>query len=416
MDTYDTLNELVDLKDVLQGIPDIIKWLRGKDTLAKIKTTEILDKNLNFLLGSGASQGLLPTLVLEIKQDNSKVAHTVETLATKFKDNPNILAHLFSWYVKKVISPAAEYDPYETSIDTTKTDAATKAEDNYKDFLGTILKILTKKTHRNRVNIFTTNYDGMVAHTAEQLLRSGTYDFHLNDGGTGFVKRTLNARNFGRYYQDHGVFDRHSKSVPQINLIQLHGSVYWYKDAERNKHVENIEISYELERAKRRVDDVPCLECNEFNNILSDETKKASDLEALSLNLDQNAISSFQISYKALPVVNPNKWKFHETVFEEHYYQMLRLLSYELEKPDSVFITFGFSFEDEHILNLVKRSLSNPSLQLFICCFSKVDKSHMEEKFNGFENVEFVTVDGDLNFTAFNSEVFSASTEGLSTE
>src|SRR5260221_9249952 len=43
------------------------------------------------------------------------------------------------------------------------------------------------------------------------------------------------------------------------------------------------------------------------------------------------------------------KWKFHETVYEEHYYQMLRLLSYELEKPNAVLITFGFSFADEHI-------------------------------------------------------------------
>ncbi|MCD9146195.1 SIR2 family protein [Pseudophaeobacter flagellatus] len=376
--------------------------------MSKINKSDIYDKNLNFLLGSGASHGLLPTLALKLKVDGTEIAHTVETLATKYAGSPDILAHLFSWYVQEVISPAAQYDPDDVIFNTAEQD---KAIENYQIFLSTVLKFLAKKKDKNRANIFTTNYDGMIAHTGEQLLRIGAYDFHLNDGGAGFVKRTLNARNFSRYYQDHGVFDRHAKSVPQINLIQLHGSVYWYKDEE------NIEISYDLKRASKRVNEVPCRESEAFKAILSDETKTDLGLAALNLTSeDPQANLSFQSSYETLPVVNPTKWKFHETVFEEHYYQMLRLLSYELEKPDSVFIAFGFSFADEHILNLVKRSLSNPSLQLFICCFSGETVSEMKGKFKGFDNVEFITVDGDLDFTSFNKEVFNVSSEGLAVE
>ncbi|MEJ8476873.1 hypothetical protein [Roseibium algae] len=370
--------------------------------MSKIDKSDIYDKNLNFLIGSGASHGLLPTLALSLKDDVSKQAHTVETLATKFASNTNISAHLFSWYVQEVISPAAKYDP---DFKFFPFGPQRKVIENYKIFLGTVLKILSKKKHKNRANIFTTNYDGMIAHTAEEMMRLGSYDFHLNEGGTGFIKRTLNAKNFGRYYQDHGVFDRHSKSVPQVNLIQLHGSVYWYKDGE------NIEISYDIKRASKRVSDVPCRVNAEFKAILSDETKTDTDLVALALHVDHDANVKFQSSYDALPVVNPTKWKFHETVFEEHYYQMLRLLSYELEKPDTVFIAFGFSFADEHILNLVKRSLSNPSLQLFICCFSEKTKGEMHVKFKGFENVEFITVDGILDFTAFNEQVLTLSNE-----
>ena len=106
--------------------------------------------------------------------------------------------------------------------------------------------------------------------------------------------------------------------------------------------------------------------------------------------------------------MNPTKWKFHETVFEEHYYQSLRALSYELEKPNSVFIVFGFSFADEHILSLIKRSLSNPTLKIFICCFSDEQEKNLEEKFKIFENVELIRTEGDLDFTKFNTEVFSA--------
>lgn len=158
--------------------------------MSKINKSDIYEKNLNFLLGSGASYGLLPTLALELKQGGTEEPHTVETLATKYEGIPDFQAHLFSWYVREVILPAAEYNPDFTIFNTTEQD---KAIENYRQFVETVLKILSKKSHKKRVNIFTTNYDGMVAHTAEALLRLGSYDFHLNDGTDGFVKRTLNG-------------------------------------------------------------------------------------------------------------------------------------------------------------------------------------------------------------------------------
>ncbi|WP_297339332.1 hypothetical protein [Pseudophaeobacter sp.] len=380
-----------------------------------INKSEIYEKNLNFLVGSGASYGLLPTLALKVKQHGTTKAHTIETLATKYEGNEAFQAHLFSWYVREVILPAAAYNPDLSFINTNEQD---KVIENYNLFLETILKLLSRKSHKKRVNIFTTNYDGMIAHTAEALLRRGSHDFHLNDGTDGFVKRTLNARNFGRYFQDHGVFDRHSKSVPQINLVQLHGSVYWYKDGEK------IEVAYDLRRAEKQISNVPLRENQDFFDMLFDETKTDEALALLSASADLSGLTptsdaapssggitaknaAFQEAYKSLPIVNPTKWKFHETVFEEHYYQMLRLLSYELEKPDTVFIAFGFSFADEHILNLVKRSLSNPSLQMYVCCFDDAEKETMEGKFLGFGNVELVRVEGFLDFTAFNEEVFT---------
>ena len=89
----------------------------------------------------------------------------------------------------------------------------------------------------------------------------------------------------------------------------------------------------------------------------------------------------------------------------------MRLLSYELEKPDTVFVAFGFSFADEHILNLVKRSLSNPSLHMYVCCFNEAEKDEMENKFLGFGNIELVTVEGTLDFSAFNEQVFTTKSE-----
>ncbi|WP_369944530.1 hypothetical protein [Xanthomonas medicagonis] len=108
--------------------------------------------------------------------------------------------------------------------------------------------------------------------------------------------------------------------------------------------------------------------------------------------------------------MNPTKWKFHETVFEEHYYQMLRMLSFELERENSVLITFGFSFADEHILNLVKRSLSNPQLMVFVTCFNETEYARLSVQFADYANVACVTAaDGLLTFDTFNAMLTSVS-------
>ncbi|WFU04502.1 SIR2 family protein (plasmid) [Rhizobium sp. CB3171] len=368
--------------------------------MAKINRNEIFDKNLNFLIGSGASYGLLPTLALKIKDSTSGEAHTIETLATKFESAPNIKALVFSWYAKNVISPAAAFSVYDPDG---FTDPQGAVLDNYEKFLRTLLSFLAKKGEHNRANVFTTNYDGLIAHVSEVMQRNGQPDFILNDGGSGFIKRSLSARNFNRYIRDQGAFDRHSKSVPQINLLQLHGSVYWYKDSP-----DNIEISYDLQRSIERMAAVPNIGSSEFEALIDEPGKNDEDIIPDKFSVSKEAIEQFWAHYDRLPIVNPTKWKFYETVFEEHYYQILRLLSYELEKTNTIFITFGFSFADEHILNLVKRSLSNPTLKVFACCFDDAERNLFLKKFEGFANVELVSVDGKLDFEAFNDQVFSA--------
>lgn len=339
--------------------------------------------------------GLLPTLELKIKQAGSQRSHTLETLATMFEDDEDIMPLLFSYYVKNVIAPAAKFDYSETNI------SQKAVLRSYTHFLTSILTLLNKKGQVRRANIFTTNYDGLIAHCAEQMVQQGQFDFILNDGSIGFKKKTLQTRTFNRSVKDQGTFDQHEISIPQINLIQPHGSIYWYKDGE------NIEVSYDLQRSSNRADTVPEFSNSDFEDLLLDETKDDNDIIPDDIHENAEVIEEFWEHYRKLPIVNPTKWKFHETVFEEHYYQSLRTLSYELEKPNSVFIVFGFSFADEHILSLVKRSLSNPTLKVFICCYSEQIKSELEIKFGVFDNVELIRTDGKLDFKTFNKEVFS---------
>ncbi len=144
-----------------------------------------------------------------------------------------------------------------------------------------------------------------------------------------------------------------------------------------------------------------------FSAALENQDAVLADLPAA--DFPDEALNAFWTQYKVMPIVNPTKWKFHETVYEEHYYQMLRLLSYELEKPNAVLITFGFSFADEHILNLVMRSLSNPRLQAFVCCYSAKSHAAMEDAFKGYRNVKCLVLPDDqkMDFTAFNEQVLA---------
>lgn len=362
--------------------------------------SDVYDKNVSFLIGSGASFGLFPTLALGVKDQNGEKT-TVETLATCLvggRENPQYTA-LFMHYYKQCIEPVLTVDYAAAAGDGVKAAVL----DNYTKFLRTILFMLGRKKSGDKkvCNVFTTNYDGCLAFAAEELLRDGSNEFHINDGTQGFKRRFLDARNFNTVLTQTGVFGRHRNDVPQINLIQLHGSAYWYKDEQR------IQVSYSQGNDSRLLENAGFAKCAAFSAALQDANSTVANLP--NVDFEAEEVSEFWGRYDALPIVNPTKWKFHETVFEEHYYQMLRYLSYELEQSNSVLITFGFSFADEHIKNLIKRSLSNPTLQVFVCCFNKADAEFIDFEFSQFPNVQPVLLDDVMDFSAFNAQVFAVS-------
>lgn len=362
-----------------------------------ISASDVYDKDLNFLFGAGASSGLFPTLALQIKNEHG-VAWTLEELATHFEGTGDQrYIPLFMHYYNTCIRPAQVFNVNLAAGDETRG----KVVGNYRAFLNTVLKILQRrKALERRCNLFTTNYDGCFPLIADEILRDGSIDFLLNDGARGFRRRYLQARNFNTYLCQTGVFERHQTSIPQINLVHVHGSVYWQKDNA------NIVVDYERQEGDDLLDAGAQERLTGFSASLNNPDATLEQLAPPAFS--QQELDTFMAAYQSLPIVNPTKWKFHETVFEEHYYQMLRMLSYELEKPNAVLITFGFSFADEHILNLVKRSLSNPHLQVFVCCYSQRAKDKLQAEFGGFRNVRCLALeDGAMNFTAFNEHVFS---------
>lgn len=362
-----------------------------------ISIQDIYNQDINFLFGSGASFGLLPTLQLQVQTGVNGRRYSLEELATKFeREKDRRLIPLFMHYYANCIRPAENL-----RLQAVTTEPGTTVIKNYRTFLLTALEMVKRrKALDRRCNVFTTNYDGCFPLVADALIEEGHVDFVLNDGARGFTRRIVQARNFGAYLCHAGVFGRYQSSIPQINLIHLHGSVYW------SKQDAAIRVDYDL-RERQDLLDADDLELLQpFSTALNNPVATINDLP--DTGFTDEALDAFWAKYELMPIVNPTKWKFHETVYEEHYYQMLRLLSYELEKPNAVLITFGFSFADEHILNLVMRSLSNPRLQVFVCCFDVVEHTSMEQKFKGHRNVKCLVLDdGVMNFTAFNEKVLA---------
>jgi len=325
---------------------------------------------------------------------------TIETLATRFETWPEKHTALFMHYYNTCIYPVQTFSPA-----TVKDISGLENLKNYEIFLKTLLGLLDRRKDLNRkVNVFTTNYDGCLEHSADKIFMKGSHDFIVNDGTSGFHKKHLHAKNFNTFQCQTGIFERTNYGIPQINIIHLHGSVYWSKSDEK------IEVNY-AGNFKNLLNPRTISKINKFSAYLGTKEGTTANIPVVSFTRQQ--IDRFWGEYNKLPIVNPTKWKFHETVFEEHYYQMLRLLSYELEKPNSILIAFGFSFADEHIRKLVQRSLANPQLQTFICCFSQRGAAAMSEEFKLWKNVTIIAPpDGEkLDFTNFNKYIFSLKPE-----
>jgi len=368
-----------------------------------IEPLDVYNKNINILIGSGASADLFPTLALGIKNAKGE-KETIETLATNFENCLEKKTALFMHYYNTCIYPVQNFKPDAVATYEGKTNL-----DNYELFLTTLLGLLDRRQGLNRkINIFTTNYDGCLTHAADSLLKKGSHDFVVNDGTSGFHRKYLHSKNFSTFQCQTGIFERTNYGIPQLNIIHLHGSVYWSKSGDK------IEVGYTNEFGNLLNEDIAS-NIHDFSNFLVAKDGVTENIPPVTFSRQQ--IDNFWQEYEKLPIVNPTKWKFHETVFEEHYYQMLRLLSYELEKPNSILITFGFSFADEHILRLVQRSLSNPQLQTFICCYSQGSTKSMREEFKLWKNVKVIgPPDGEkLNFTNFNKYIFSLKPENYET-
>ncbi|MFR0655926.1 SIR2 family protein [Pantoea sp. SIMBA_079] len=328
------------------------------------RASNIYDKNINFLFGSGASATYIPTLWLD--KDT-----TYETLLSHsdIKGKTDVENYILSAYYNNIIHKTFCIEPKPTPKKFSKT------LQDYNRFLYELVSLLERKGSNQikRGNIFTTNYDLFFETAADIALNKKS--FYFNDGALGFRERSLNISNFHLSHWHQGTHDLYKQEIPTVNIIKMHGSVSWNKNNEQKINIDYPKFAPEKTKLECSID------INDFTKNFNDTDEDLSDYLDLSKK-DIDSLADFRVDYDRLAIVSPTKEKFSETVFQQHYYQSLRLLSYELEKPQTVLICFGFSFQDEHILEIIKRSLSNPTLKVFIFCYSKDSRRSINETIN----------------------------------
>lgn len=190
----------------------------------------------------------------------------------------------------------------------------------YSEFIKVILQLLYHANSRQvtkNINIFTTNYDLFIEKSLDELMKYESFVF--NDGGNGYFNRILDSANYNKSVVYRGLNDNYLNELPTLALIKPHGSMNWERDQE--------------------------------DNIL------------IRQSVVENPV-----------VVKPTGLEGQETFLNNHFHDMLRVFQLELDKPQSILIVIGFSFQDKHIAKMLNRSLKNPELNVFIFCYSESDK------------------------------------------
>ncbi|WP_288396034.1 SIR2 family protein [uncultured Vagococcus sp.] len=353
------------------------------------------EKQITFLLGAGASAPFFSSLVNieNILSDSSVSIEAKELVKLIFfeksiSDNEYLIKNLEGF-----------------CICGEKKELLLEILNNYENFIYTINEIMKLKNSRvspKRTNIITTNYDLFIESAIEHILQDNNRIFY-NDGASGYINRTLSSDNYNKTLMYSGVFDNYSSEMPTINLIKCHGSINW-KEVSYVEKRSRILVESKFEQIKdinsliksnteqiNKLLSQSDIKLNEGNKIFTmedianllcqkydEELKKKLNLLGTQLN---TIIKPIVEKIEKLQIVLPTKRKFQTTLIEEQYFNMLRFLSYELEKEQSALIVFGFSFYDEHITEIVQRSLNNPSLLVIIFCYKDSDKDEIISRF-----------------------------------
>ncbi|GKW36485.1 MULTISPECIES: SIR2 family protein [Pectobacterium] len=343
------------------------------------KASDLHDKNINFLIGSGASASYIPTLKINDEK-------TYEDILTN-SEYSEIIDFIYHQYYINILKKSFCLLPDGNVSRKKRRDTLI----SYQELIDNIVTLINKKgaNQIRRANIFTTNYDLFFEKASDRLLRESA-NFIFNDGARGLNKRYLQISNFHTSTWHQGTNDLYKFEIPTINLIKMHGSVSWKKIND-----DKIEVNYPISFPEGLELEIESPDIRKAVEIIEENAITCTAKESLGLSdVDELALKKFRKEYNKLAIVNPTKAKFEETVFQQHYYQSLRLLSYELEKPQTVLICFGFSFKDEHIREIISRSLSNPSLIVYIFCYKKHNKSEIKELIND-KKIIFIYPDND---------------------
>lgn len=321
----------------------------GKD-IRKALARSFQSGNVNFLIGSGASTPAIPAA----GQIEQEIADLIEA-----GDEDNARLQMYN-FLAGIQEPTNAIITGEEHADNQQTLA------HYTAFLGIVQTILSERRTTllpKQATIFTSNYDLFIekASISYPALK-------LNDGFTRVPsldnRMEYSSRNFFNTIYNTGNLYNYKVEIPCINLIKLHGSLSWHKDGD--------EIVFSVSVKEMLPEEKTPTQIREFN--------------------------------EGYAVVLPQTAKFRTTLMDRTYYELLRIYANELDRENSLLVSFGFSFGDEHIRDITRRALKNPTLRLIAFAYSDADRASFEQIFSGHNNVEIIAPSegANIDFVKFN--------------
>lgn len=309
--------------------------------------TIVQDSHLSFLLGAGTSASFFEQL--------GPIERVLTELNNETDDARLARASIQGFFFEKVLLPNIKLMGGDASAEP-----LIKSYGRFVALLNRILLGRRTTILSKQANLFTTNVD-MAFEVALELL-----EIDVNDGFAGKINPRLDLGEFGTLRFRQGTRFEYRSEIPVINLFKIHGSAAWKQKDEEIYFDHRLELIKDVDQ-KYRAAKPGLLPINSRDEVITADLLAAAAGRALT-----PAMTEFTAAYDLLSIVNPEKTKFATTVLNKTYYELLRRLANELEKENSALLVHGFSFRDEHLLDLVLRAAAtNPTLQVIVFCHSR---------------------------------------------
>ncbi len=228
-------------------------------------------------------------------------------------------------------------------------------EDDLKYYKTFIKRIISRPINLRRANLFTTNYDLVFEKAMDQL------GVIYVDGFIGGLQKFFHpeAFNFDYYYPAATTEGRVSRMERIIHYYKIHGSLNWVEADEASLH-----------------------------NIYGIEKK------GVEFNGDEGNV-----------LIYPTPMKENDTIGFP-YSEMFRRFANTIQQPQSVLVTYGYSFGDAHINRIILEALTIPSFHLIVVSYSWSDSiKALYERFKSESSVSFIIGEHFANWPTFSTEL-----------
>lgn len=318
----------------------------GRDDIEPWFSALLQAEHCSLLLGSGFTIGACnliettaPSMVAEIKLDDDGLERAIEREATEsarlLGRSPANLEDLLRTAMAvqsglRIVGDevqASQVAKWISSALHSLIDDVLTAERQFTDttngrlreaeiVLASFLMSFAKRTPtRDRLHVFTTNYDRFIEHVCD-LLGIRMMDRFVGALSPRFRSSRLNV---DLHYNPPGIRGEPRLLGGVVRLSKLHGSIDWVW---RDGWVERLPLAF--------------------------GSTKGPEADTV--------------------LVYPNSYKDYETAFFP-YAEVFRDLSAAIVRPNSVVITYGYGFGDDHINRVLSDMLSLPSTHLIVISY-----------------------------------------------